>query len=453
MAARAARRAERLRPVPRLVAARSVRLGAGGTVVAGVENPGRHGAGALHARLADGSLHPLEATSVRWHAPSRPARERRFVVAAPAGAAAVVLECADGRRVETRLRPETPTGAVAAVRAALECGFGAPSRRALYGRVLGGPLEALWAARARPDGDGVTCAWRAELAVAHPDVTLVIPIYGRHDFIEHQLARFALDPYLARQDILYVIDDPRLHAVVRARADALARLYAVPFRVQFLPENRGYAGACNAGARAALAPRLLLLNSDVMPLAPGWLERLCAAARASGDRAVVGARLLYEDGSVQHDGMRLAPSPFHEGLWLNLHPGKGLPVSLFPVNDVPEPRDAVTGACLLIRADDYRALGGLDERYVLGDFEDSDLCLAAREAGLDVLIATDATLEHLERQSQTLVSDAPWKEELTRYNCWQHAMKWSAELEALAASRDAVADPTHQTDDELRRAA
>ena len=265
----------------------------------------------------------------------------------------------------------------------------------------------------------------------------MIPIYGRYDFIEHQLSQFVDDPDMARHEILYVIDDPRLDAEVRRSCATLARTYSVAFRVLHLSDNLGYAGANNVGVEHARGRRVLLLNSDVMPRAPGWLARLLEEAGDRLDTSIVGARLLYEDDSVQHDGMRFFDSPFVNGLWTNVHPGKGLPLGVFPSRPGLVPRQCVTGACMLMDREAYRRIGGFDERYVLGDYEDSDLCLAARRAGLDILLAERVVLYHLERQSQSLVSDERWKEELTYYNCWHHSGKWDADIRLLVAESPA----------------
>ena len=129
--------------------------------------------------------------------------------------------------------------------------------------------------------------------------------------------------------------------------------------------------------------------------------------------------------------MRFEAAENFEGLWLNRHPGKGLPNALFPDAVHALPREAVTGACLLVTRARYVALGGLDEDYVLGDFEDSDFCLKARRAGMAIGLAPRAVLYHLERQSQSLVTRARWKDDLTHYNCWTHSRRWHASILAL----------------------
>ena len=62
--------------------------------------------------------------------------------------------------------------------------------------------------------------------------------------------------------------------------------------------------------------------------------------------------------------------------------------------------EAVTGACMVLRRDLAQELGGFDEDYVIGDFEDADLCFRIRARGLDCAVHEDAVLWHLERQSQ-----------------------------------------------------
>ena len=67
-------------------------------------------------------------------------------------------------------------------------------------------------------------------------------------------------------------------------------------------EGRGFAAACNAGARATKADLIVLLNNDTEPQS-GWLDALVSHAEAHERAAVVGARLLSQDNSIQHAGL------------------------------------------------------------------------------------------------------------------------------------------------------
>jgi GT2 family glycosyltransferase len=231
--------------------------------------------------------------------------------------------------------------------------------------------------------------------------------------------------------LLYVIDDPRIDKQVRQAASDLQKIYPIAFDILYLHHNLGYAGANNQGVKHADSNTLLLLNSDVMPIDKGWLKQLLELSANDLETSIIGARLLYEDNTIQHDGMRFFSSPFRNNLWTNVHPGKGLPADLFSTNSVLVDREAVTGACMLLSRQNFLDIGGFDESYILGDYEDSDLCLRARRQGLTIKHAEQVKLYHLERQSQSLVSTDSWKEELTYYNCWYHTQKWSSDISAL----------------------
>ena len=464
------RRARSLGRGPIARVQRAVRMPDGGLFVAGILVDPRERLASASAVLANGERLPA-ATLERWRDPRAtlygslvaPDAPTHFALrsAAPepspgpapvtgteAAPVALELALADGRARRVRLERVVPAGdALGAVREVLEAvPPRAADKRARFDRLHGPAIEAIWDARPRAGaGAPEVIEHNAHLAPARPRTTIVVPIYGRYDFIEYQLARFANDPTLGADELLYVIDDPRIGAEVRASCEALARIYRIAFRVAHLPANLGYAGANNAGVALARADRTLLLNSDVLPVAPGWLDALHANAPADG---IAGARLLYEDGSVQHDGMRFFEDPFLEGLWTNVHPAKGLPASVLPVRPGASPREAVTGACLLLPTALYRELGGLDERFVLGDFEDSDLCLAAHAAGRPVALVEGVSMWHLERQSQDLAGDA-WKRELTYYNCWAHTRRRDADVRALKRRADAGPDAR----EEHRRAA
>jgi len=434
------------RPSLRLSSVVCIDENSGARVVYGTVDPGSRSLEHLQALDASGRDRLTEAAMHRWpntvRSPGASPRCERFAMRIEERAVTFVRATdARGRACRRRIPVASTGAAFTRIRDLLEPLRRVSDKRCLHERVTGPAIERVMASRTASRG-GAVSVWNAQHQHDHPRTTLIIPIHGRHDFIEHQLARFANDAELLDQDILYVIDDPRLHPAVIADCERWSHLYRVPFRTLCLHENLGYAGANNVAAAIARGRYLLLLNSDVMPIEPGWLGRMHDSAGDRIDDALVGARLLYDDGTVQHDGMRFFRSPFHEGLWLNLHPGKGLPESLFPTAPQALSREAVTAACLLLSRKRWDQLGGLDERYVLGDFEDSDLCLKARAAGLPVLLCTNARLQHLERQSQSLDGADAWREELTWYNGWQHATRWQDELTELDTRRAALAtDP------------
>src|SRR6185436_146100 len=82
----------------------------------------------------------------------------------------------------------------------------------------------------------------------------------------------------------------------------------------------------------------------------------------------------------------------------NKHPYKGIHPSLLTETEVTEVA-AVTGACMLMRRDDFIRLGMFDTGFIRGDYEDSDFCLRASEAGYRIVCDNRAELVHLEGAS------------------------------------------------------
>src|SRR5206468_1553596 len=108
------------------------------------------------------------------------------------------------------------------------------------------------------------------------DVSIIVPLYQRIDFLEHQLAQFVHDPDIRQAELIYVLDSPELKIGLRHSAAQLSSLYRIPFRIATLKRNVGFAGANNIGASLARGRLLLLLNSDVLPDRSGWLKTMRA---------------------------------------------------------------------------------------------------------------------------------------------------------------------------------
>ena len=273
-----------------------------------------------------------------------------------------------------------------------------------------------------------------------PLVSVVIPLYGRIDFVEHQLIEFTADSWFSRHaELIYVLDDPRIVDSFSEQAETLHRLYKVSFRWVWGNTNRGFSGANNLGATFATAPHLVFLNSDAFPQKPGWLEALIDVLNQHPDIGAVGPRLVFADGSVQHSGMEFRRRD-ELGIWVNHHPGMGLAPSLDPhkgLTRVP----AVTGACIALRRADLDRVGGWDTGYLIGDFEDSDLCLKLRSEGQTIAYLPTVQLTHLERQSFKLLGQDEFRTRVVIYNAVRHQERW-AKLLAEDANAQAISNAT-----------
>ena len=150
----------------------------------------------------------------------------------------------------------------------------------------------------------------------------------------------------------------------------------------------------NLGAQGAGAGLLVFLNDDVTPLRPDWLE-VMAAHLERPEIGVVGGRLLYPSGAMQHAGVVLGMGGGAG------HPGSGVfSADLMYYLQLPRDVSAVTGACLGIRKDLFQELGGFDESFPV-NYNDVDLCLRVREHGYRVLVDPRVELTHLESATRT----------------------------------------------------
>jgi GT2 family glycosyltransferase len=186
-----------------------------------------------------------------------------------------------------------------------------------------------------------------------------------------------------------------------SREAATARLFArlrQDGRVRILPHAGpfNWSAMNNRAAEAARGDILLLLNNDIDVIDPFWLTELASQAMRP-DVGAVGAKLLYPDGGVQHAGMTFGNGSFGAHLYRHAardDPGHGgMLVARRRVS-------AVTGACLAIRRDVFRAVGGIEEDRLRVTGSDVDLCLRVRERGLAVICTPHALLYHRELASR-----------------------------------------------------
>ncbi|WP_042699442.1 glycosyltransferase [Azospirillum sp. B506] len=264
---------------------------------------------------------------------------------------------------------------------------------------------------------------------AKPAISVIIPLYRTLEFLRFQIACFATDPAMAEAELVFVLDSPEQRDELVHLLRGFHALYGLPMLLLVQSANYGYSAANNAGVEVSRGNRLLFLNSDVVPDRAGWLPQLVAALEERPGIGAVGPKLLFDDDSLQHAGLYFDRDL--QGAWYNHHYFKGLPRD-FAAACRPRPVPGVTGACLLTTRDVYSAAGGFCEDYIIGDFEDSDLCLRIRGQGLDIRYAPSVELYHLERRSIGR-HQGYTRGVASEYNRWLHGCRWSDRMADLMA--------------------
>lgn len=163
------------------------------------------------------------------------------------------------------------------------------------------------------------------------------------------------------------------------------------FRVVRYEEEFNFSRACNFGAQHAQGGLLLFLNNDTEILHSDWLERMAQWFEIS-EIGIVGAKLLYPDGKIQHAGVILGMG----GLAAHVFAGCDENISsIFGSDGWYRNMTAVTGACMMISREAFTALKGFDEGFRL-NWSDVDLCLRAWQAGFRIIYTPEARLLHHE---------------------------------------------------------
>jgi GT2 family glycosyltransferase len=276
---------------------------------------------------------------------------------------------------------------------------------------------------------------RFALPDPQPRVSAIVPTRDRPELLAACAAGLLeRTSYSALQ--LLVVDNG---STGTATLELLSQLEADPrVRVLRRPGPFNFAALNNAAAAEAEGDVLLLLNDDTEVLHADWLVELVSHA-VRPDVGAVGARLLYPDGTVQHAGILLGPrgAATHVGR----HAASASPGYLGQLACVRD-LSAVTGACMAVRREAFHAVGGMDERLAV-TWNDVDLCLRLRAAGLRVLWTPHATLLHREGATRGLDADDATRTARFRQEQALVCASWGQAVEAdpflnpnLAATED-----------------
>ena len=223
--------------------------------------------------------------------------------------------------------------------------------------------------------------YRVRYAIqGQPKVSIIIPTRDRVDLLRGCI-----------ESILETSTYPNYEFVVldnqSTDPDTLAYLSGVPRgTVVRYPHRFNYARMMNLAAAEASGDMLLFLNNDTEVVAPEWIEALVEHGQRP-EVGAVGARLLYPQGHVQHEGIIVGHKGGHAG---NIDHG-----GYWGLGQIVRNCSAVTGACMLMRPSVYWRIGGHEERLRIA-YNDVDICLRVRQAGYEVVYTPYAELVHVE---------------------------------------------------------
>lgn len=243
-------------------------------------------------------------------------------------------------------------------------------------------------ARRSNDGDVEDGLWKGSYRVRYriagnPKVSIIIPTRDRVDMLRQCIQSINRRSTYRNYEIIVVDNESR-------QPETLEYLASLDGRVISYPHPFDFADIINTAAREADGEFLLILNNDTEVISPDWIEAMLEQAQRP-EVGAVGARLLYPDGRVQHEGIIMG---LGTGSALNVDHG-----GYFGLGECIKNCTAVTGACMMVRASRFQELGGFEGRLRVA-FNDVDFCLRAREKGYRIVYTPFAALYHHESASR-----------------------------------------------------
>ena len=215
----------------------------------------------------------------------------------------------------------------------------------------------------------------------HPDISVVIPVHGECHLTLRCLK--SLSDLSDRQSFeVILVDDASTDESSHVLPEILGIRY---FRND---QNQGFLLSCNRGAAHAQGRHILLLNNDAL-LVDGAIDALAGTFELHHNVGLVGAKLYFEDGSLQEAGGIV----WSDGSAMNF--GRGDDPRKPEYNYVRDV-DYCSGAAIMMPTALWQQLGGFDSHYERAYYEDTDLAFRVREAGLRVLYQPFAKVVHTE---------------------------------------------------------
>lgn len=237
-----------------------------------------------------------------------------------------------------------------------------------------------------------------------PDVTtpvsIIIPTIGTSAFIWGSIRTLVTDTVRSilertqHQNLEFVIvydsatPQPVLSELRSLNDEFEARIRLVEFREPF-----NFSAKCNVGAYHATGEVLIFLNDDMEAVSNGVPEHLIAPLCEDGVGAT-GAKLLFENGLIQHAGVTYGAGTIHH-IYYGQQDGTGM------LGDLTINRECsgLTAACVAVRREVFESVGGFNERLP-GNFNDVDFGNKVRSLGLRLVWLHDVVLYHFETLSR-----------------------------------------------------
>ena len=258
-----------------------------------------------------------------------------------------------------------------------------------------------------------------------PRVSIIIPTKNQQPMLQRCLVTLLQTTRYPDYEVIIVDNGSDEANAVRylEELNAVGHEGSVKITVLRYPGPFNYSAMNNAAVKISTGELLVLLNNDTAVLHAEWLEEMVRPAMRD-DVGIVGCKLLFPDGRLQHAGVILGIGGTVDHHFIGMdHRAYGYHLRAVLTQEL----SAVTAACLLIKRSVLDEVDGLDEVDFKVCFNDVDLCLRVRQQGYRVIWTPWATLLHEGSASLSSTRDGGQGERFQREVAALFA-RWGAQL-------------------------
>ncbi len=267
--------------------------------------------------------------------------------------------------------------------------------------------------------------WRGSYKVTYrsnglPKVSIIIPFRDHVQLLKNCINSIKANTEYTNYELILVNNNssaPDTLTYLQTLAE-MDRIMIANYTDEF-----NYSKINNWAVQKAEGELVLLLNNDIEVISQGWLKGMVHYFHRD-DVGAVGAKLLYDDDTIQHAGVILGIGGVAGHSHKYLHNEQN---GYFSRHRTIQNLSACTAACLMVRKKLFNKVRGLDEDNLKIAFNDVDLCLKIREAGYLIVYTPYVELYHFESKSRGL-EDTPDKLRRFKKEVSYFKEKWSAIL-------------------------
>ncbi|MCP3933468.1 MAG: glycosyltransferase [Bacteroidetes bacterium] len=237
-----------------------------------------------------------------------------------------------------------------------------------------------------------------------PLITIIIPFKDKGELLETAISSILEKTVYTKYEILGVSNNStqdETHQLMKTLSDKDSRVRFMEYDVPF-----NFSEINNYAVEHAQGEYVVLLNNDIEIISPEWLNSMLELAQLS-EVGAVGGKLYYPDNRIQHSGIVIGMAgvagPPH---YLFHRDDVGYYARAHVIHNV----SAVTGACLMVKKELYKLVGGMDSEHFGVAYNDIDLCLKLRQKGYRNVFTPYCEMYHFESQSRGY-EDTPEKQE------------------------------------------